>query len=97
MVTDSDKIRETSQKLLGEAKKMNLLTRTHFNELQILYERLGKLASDFHGKDTDLNTVIEDYRARYVEPCRRHATSLVTEAEALSSMFGRDRGMYVRY
>ena len=93
MVTESDEIRDTSQKLLGEAKKMNLLTRTHFTELQILYERLGKLASDFHGKEADLSIVVQDYRARYVEPCRRHATQLVSEAEALSSMFGRDRGM----
>ena len=93
MVTSSDQHSQTSQKLLQEAKKMNMLTRTHFTELNRVYEKLGKLAQDFQSEEADLSTVIKDYKVRYVEPCLQHATQLVSEAEAVSSMFGKDRGM----
>ena len=47
----------------------------------------------FPGEQSDLSSIIEDYRVRYVEPCRQHVTQLVSKAEAVSSMFGKDRGM----
>ena len=93
MVTSSDQHSQTSQKLLQDAKKMNMLTRTHFTELNRVYEKLGKLAQDFQSEEADLSTVIKDYKIRYVEPCLQHATQLVAVAEAVSSMFGKDRGM----
>ena len=50
MVTESDQLKDTSLKLLDEAKKMNILTRTHFTELKMLYDKLGILSQDFQGK-----------------------------------------------
>ena len=49
MVTESDQLKDTSLKLLDEAKKMNILTRTHFTELKMLYDKLGILSQDFQG------------------------------------------------
>ena len=51
MVTESDQLKDTSLKLLVKAKKMNLLTRTHFTELKMLYDKLGILSQDFQGKE----------------------------------------------
>ena len=58
-----------SRKLLEEAKKMNILTQTHFDDLNVVYEKLGRLAQDFHSEEANLSTAVNEYKLRYVEPC----------------------------
>ena len=62
MVTDSDQLKDTSLKLLDEAKKMNILTRTHFTELKMLYDKLGILSQEFQGKKL-MNYYIDKIRS----------------------------------
>jgi hypothetical protein len=61
--------------------------KSHFQSLDGALRRVEKTGRKLEGKELGLSGVVEDYRTRYVLPCRVHAEKLFGQAQTLKAQF----------
>ncbi len=76
------------QKLLVDAKNLLREARDGFNKLDLVYDNLRSIGGSLQEKEVGLSAVVEDYRTRYVLPCKGNADRLTKLAAQVLDTFG---------
>ncbi len=84
---DARNVTQTASDLLKQSSHVLAGASSYFQNLDDGLERLARHGQKLEGAEMGLSAVVEDYRARFVMPCRANAEKLVATADQLHTMF----------